>query len=385
MKLSLTKPQLLEILIHIVSWVLIFGFPLLFIERENIPNIWTFYLRHLRTPLAFAFVFYCNYAFLVPRYQLKKRLKKYYLYNFLLILFASLFLHFSQYWTFNHIGKSNLPQLYTVQNQQISSDSLKAQTSEAPIPQFQSGKQPNMPQFSRRIFPPRWIFFVRDIILLCFIAGLAVAIRTSREWRRMKEEQQDAELNNLRNQLNPHFLLNTLNNIYALTAFDTDKAQQAIQELSRLLRHLLYDNQQKFVPLKQEVDFIQSYVELMRIRLPKEVTVEVNIDIHPDSQTLIAPLIFISLIENAFKHGISPTTPSFISISLTENTGDVQCSIVNSNHPKSLSDKSGSGIGLTQVSRRLELIYPDNHEWKKGLTEDKKNYYSTILIHTHKK
>ena len=84
-------------------------------------------------------------------------------------------------------------------------------------------------------------------------------------------------------------------------------------------------------------------------------------DIQPDSQTLIAPLIFISLIENAFKHGISPTETSFISIRISESNKEVICEIRNSNHPKTMEDKSGSGVGLEQVSRRLEILYPGLH------------------------
>ena len=152
-------------------------------------------------------------------------------------------------------------------------------------------------------------------------AGLSAAIKLSRRWAQMdaarreaEKSRTEAELKNLRNQLNPHFLLNTLNNIYALIAFDTDKAQTAVQELSRLLRHVLYDNQQNFVTLDKEMDFIRNYIELMRIRLSANVRVETKIDVRPDSRTEIAPLIFISLIENAFKHGISPTDPSHIRI-----------------------------------------------------------------------
>lgn len=111
---------------------------------------------------------------------------------------------------------------------------------------------------------------------------------------RSRKSRTEAELKNLRNQLNPHFLLNTLNNIYALIAFDTDKAQTAVQELSRLLRHVLYDNQQNFVTLGKEMDFIKNYIALMRIRLSSNVTVETRFDIRPDSPTEIAPLIFIS-------------------------------------------------------------------------------------------
>lgn len=197
---------------------------------------------------------------------------------------------------------------------------------------------------------------------------------------RSRKSRTEAELKNLRNQLNPHFLLNTLNNIYALIAFDTDKAQTAVQELSRLLRHVLYDNQQNFVTLGKEMDFIKNYIALMRIRLSSNVTVETRFDIRPDSPTEIAPLIFISLIENAFKHGISPTEPSHIRIYFSENVHEVHCEITNSYHPKSEADKSGSGIGLEQVGKRLELTYPGRYEWKHGISEDGKEYKSVLTI-----
>ena len=187
-------------------------------------------------------------------------------------------------------------------------------------------------------------------------------------------------MKNLRNQLNPHFLLNTLNNIYALIAFDTDKAQAAVQELSRLLRHVLYDNQQNFVPLGKEMDFIRNYIELMRIRLSSNVTVETAISIRPDSRTEIAPLIFISLIENAFKHGISPTEPSYIRIHFSESEQEVRCEIYNSYHPKNEADKSGSGIGLEQVRKRLELTYPGRYNWEHGVSEDNTEYRSVLVI-----
>lgn len=184
-------------------------------------------------------------------------------------------------------------------------------------------------------------FFVRDILSLIFTIGLSAAIRMSARWgqaeaarREAEKSRTEAELKNLRNQLNPHFLLNTLNNIYALIAFDSDKAQQAVQELSKLLRYVLYDNQQNYVPLCKEVDFIRNYIELMRIRLSGNVEVITQFDIQPDSRTEIAPLIFISLIENAFKHGISPTELSFIHILISENKEEIRCEIRNSYHPK---------------------------------------------------
>mgnify|MGYP000591580714 CR=1 FL=1 len=200
--------------------------------------------------------------------------------------------------------------------------------------------------------------------------------RTAKDGSGIEESQEPIE---------PPFLLNTLNNIYALIAFNCDKAQEAVQELSKLLRHVLYDNQQTFVPLEKELDFIRNYVALMRIRLPQQVEISLHLETDPGSSLLIAPLLFISLIENAFKHGISPTAHSFISIAITGNTdGTVRCEILNSNYPKTGQDKSGSGIGLEQVSKRLELIYPKHYEWEKGISANGQ-VYSSIINHSNQK
>lgn len=230
-------------------------------------------------------------------------------------------------------------------------------------------------------------YIARDTLNLAVFAGGATALALARRWvtadQKLKEAEAartKAELSNLRNQINPHFLLNTLNNIYALTAFDAPKAQEAIQELSRMLRHILYDYQQPTVSLKDEVEFLQNYVNLMRIRLPQSVDVQFLTDIeNPDIE--VAPMLFISLVENAFKHGVSPSEPSFIHITITSNNRQIVCDIKNSNHPKTASDHSGHGIGLIQVQRRLDLSYPDRYQWQHGITSDAAVYQSCITIH----
>ena len=346
MKQSLTSARRpLEILIHIISWGIVFGFPFFFIDRTGDSINWHAYLRHSAVPLSFVTVFYLNYFLLVPHLLFREQKNKYIIYNILLVCLIGLLLHI---W----------------------------QSLNAPAPTL---KKPHM--------PPGWIFFVRDILSLIFTIGLSAAIRMSARWgqaeaarREAEKSRTEAELKNLRNQLNPHFLLNTLNNIYALIAFDSNKAQQAVQELSKLLRYVLYDNQQNFVTLDKEMDFIRNYIELMRIRLSANVRVETKIDVRPDSRTEIAPLIFISLIENAFKHGISPTEPSFIRIHFSESPGEIHCEITNSYHPKSVADKSGSGIGLEQVRKRLELTYPGHYDWQQGVSEDMKEYKSILII-----
>lgn len=350
-----SAPRFVEVLIHVIGWGIVFGFPFLMMSRSGFNITWMDYLHHGSViPLSFLVVFYVNYFFLVPRYLFAGRLKHYLLANVLLIVSITFCAHLWQEYAFR-------------------------------LTRLKEGSDGG----SRHMGPPKWIFLLRDIFSMVLTVGLSAAIKMSGRWTQMEaarreaeKSRTEAELKNLRNQLNPHFLLNTLNNIYALIAFDTDKAQAAVQELSRLLRHVLYDNQQNFVPLNKEMDFIRNYIELMRIRLSAHVTVETSFDIQPESRTQIAPLIFISLIENAFKHGISPTESSFIRIRFSETPGQVRCEISNSYHPKNKTDKSGSGIGLEQVHKRLELTYPDRYDWQQGVNAEKTEYQSILVIQT---
>lgn len=348
MIVNASKRNTLETSIHFISWLLIFGFPVAFMDRDSKFDLAEF-LRHSCVPLFYFGIFYLNYCWFVPYYFFTSQTKKFLVANTVTIITLSILLH------------------------------LFMENFLTPPPIEMAHK-----------IPPRWIFYFRDMAMLIFVAGLSTAIKTSLKWRQTEEQltkaekqKTEAELKNLKNQINPHFLLNTLNNIYALIAINGDKAQNAVQELSKLLRYVLYDNQQNFVPLEKELDFIRNYIELMRIRLTSKVRLTVNIEVDQDASLLIAPLIFISLIENAFKHGISPTEDSFIHISIYgHNDGSIGCAIVNSNYPKSASDKSGSGVGLEQVSKRLEMIYPGNYSWKKSIDEEGKIYSSVLTINT---
>ena len=338
------KHRGLEIAIHLICWGLFFAFPLFMLQQPNGSINWKAFMHHCVMPSTVCIIFYLNYFLFIPRLLFKERNKEFFIANMVAIFLLILGM--------NYYSTICFP-----------------------------------PRMDNKYLPPRIFFILRDVLSLVFSAGLSVSIRMSIRLSQAEAEKQEAvksrteaELKNLRNQLNPHFLLNTLNNIYALIAFDSDKAQQAVQELSKLLRYVLYDNQQTYVPLCKEVDFIRNYIELMRIRLSANVQMITKFDIQPDSQTLIAPLIFISLIENAFKHGISPTESSFISIHLSENDKEVICEIRNSNHPKTVEDKSGSGVGLEQVSRRLEILYPGAYTWSKGLSKDEKVYESKLSI-----
>ena len=355
MKHTSTHLRFVEIAIHVIGWGIVFGFPFLMMSRSGFNITWPDYLRHgCIVPLSFLVVFYVNYFLLIPRFLFTGRTRQYILYNIVLIAAVMVGAYGWQEYIFH----------------------------------LEQARQ-SRPHHDG---PPKWLFVARDAFSMVLTVGLSAAIRLSKRWaqiedarREAEKSRTEAELKNLRNQLNPHFLLNTLNNIYALISFDADKAQAAVQELSRLLRHVLYENQQQTVPLNKEMDFIRNYIELMRIRLAKNVQVETRFDIPADSRTPIAPLIFISLIENAFKHGISPTEPSFIRILFNEKEGEIRCDITNSYHPKTDADKSGSGIGLEQVRKRLELSYPGRYTWQQGVSEDKKVYHSVLTIQTKEK
>ena len=340
--------RLLEIIIHVFGWILFFGFPIIMTQSSNGSIDWKEFNRFLMVPASLFAIFYLNYFLLIPKVLFREHKKKFLIINILVIGAISIGLRI--------------------------------------ISDIQVPPPPNE-ELMMKIKPPHFIFFMRDIATMIFAAGLSVAIRVSIRWnetekarREAVKSRTEAELKNLRNQLNPHFLLNTLNNIYALIAFDSEKAQQAVQDLSKLLRYVLYDNQEMFVPLQKEIDFIKNYIELMRIRVSAKVNIVTEFNIKPQSQTPIAPLIFISLIENAFKHGISPSGESFINISISENDNEIICVIKNSNFPKTEKDKSGSGIGLEQVRKRLEIIYQGNYKWECYLSDNGKIYNSSIVI-----
>ena len=166
------------------------------------------------------------------------------------------------------------------------------------------------------------------------------------------------------------------------TAIDADRAQYAVHNLSHLLRHVLYEDKHPLIPLDKELDFMRNYIDLMSLRLSDKVDLQVSFPTRAEG-TLIAPLLFITLVENAFKHGISPTAASHIHIAWdVEPAGIVACRIENSNHPQQDNDRSGSGIGLPNLRKRLELLYPGRHTLRAGIEGDV--YIARLQINTCK-
>lgn len=349
-----------ELLIHIMCWGIVLFLPLVFFRPNDTWELrMSHWLRSLGGTLGYMVIFYANYLWLVPKLYFNHKRGLYVVLNVVII---ALVIALSMGW-WNVLGH-------------ILPDEAPSSFLRRP-PRRHGG-------------PPMWNMLFQSALMAVLVAALAMAVCMGQRWQHIEEARREAEkakseaeLSNLRNQLNPHFLLNTLNNIYALIAFAPEKAQTAVEQLSKLLRHVLYENEQNYVPLYKEVSFMKNYIELMRIRVTSNVTVDSVITIADDDATPVAPLIFISLIENAFKHGISPNGRGFILVKMSHDNDAITCEIRNSNWPKRANDKSGSGIGLQQVQKRLDLMYPGQYSWHKGTTADNTEYYSKITIYRH--
>lgn len=339
------------VFIHILAWTIVFLFPLLFIERvESMRRIHDFSLmRFYIQPISIAIVFYINYLWLIDRVLFRKKPVQFILYNLLLIVVANVV-------------------IYLVHHMLLPNEFIPRHPGPGPR-------------------PPRPVFMQwQDSITLALMVGLSVAIKMTQKWivtekerQQLEQERTEAELKNLKNQLNPHFLFNTLNNIYSLIAISPDRAQSAVLELSKMLRYVLYENAQAYVPMEKELEFNHNYIELMRLRLARHVKVEVDMPRGLCRGYQIAPLLFITLIENAFKHGTSATEPSFVTIVMREpSPGVIECRIENSCFPKNENDKSGSGIGLKNLSRQLELLYPGKYTLH--AESDTRVYRSSLTI-----
>ena len=334
-------------IIHIAAWGILFGLPFFFTGRGSQEVTVVSYLRSVIVPVSFMGVFYMNYFVLVKQFLFSRHEWRFFLSNVALIGFAMLTVHL-------------LMQL---------------------LPPPDMGHHDHPEREIQEVIG----FFIINAMLYALVAGLSVAIKMTSSWyqvesmrRELEKSRAEAELQNLKSQLNPHFLFNTLNNIYSLIAFSPERAQEAVHDLSRLLRYVLYDSSRPQVLLDSELDFIRNYVELMRIRLPEHVKVTTDISAEkPD--VMIAPLLFISLIENAFKHGVSNSRPSFIDMEIRQKGSLVVCIIKNSCFPKDEAhDKSGSGIGIKNLRKRLELIYPDRYVFSYGVDGD--NYHCMLEI-----
>lgn len=242
---------------------------------------------------------------------------------------------------------------------------------------------PREPEFfdkprPRGLMSPETSRLIMGILLVGVDLGVFFYIESRRKERRMKEleaENTRQQLESLRYQINPHFLMNTLNNIHALVDIDPEKAKESIEVFSKMMRVLLYEGDAPTIPLAKELDFIEHFISLMRLRYPEDaVRIEAFFpEACPDAA--VPPLAMASFVENAFKHGISYAADSFIRIKVELSDGKVLFECTNSSHPSE--DSGQHGIGLENVRKRLSLLYGSSFLLS---TREKDGCYGVLMI-----
>lgn len=204
------------------------------------------------------------------------------------------------------------------------------------------------------------------------------ALETNQRMAILEKQNIENEMQYLKYQINPHFLMNTLNNIHAMIDIDTELAKQSVIDLSRMLRHVLYDSSGSNTTLDKEVEFLHNYIELMRIRYTDDVEITLNTpDINTCRKVSMPPLLLIVLVENAFKHGISYRKHSYININIAVDKSTLTCVVVNSRHTSQTTEHSG--IGLNNITKRLDLIFGSKYSLTTDTSSDDKYIVELVI------
>lgn len=351
----LPSDRRVSILVHILGWAMLSTVLLLLSPlswRVDIPV--EFWIRQLIMALLLVSIFYGNMLWFVPKVLLKGKLWIY-LAGIIIsaVLFIGLLIYFENF--------VNLPELM---HKAFNPD------------------EPYVPK-GRRIHGD-----IFNIMVFLLTIGISTSVASVQKWqkdeairRELDRQRVSTELSYLKSQINPHFFFNTLNNIYSLTNLDVSKAQEAILKLSRMMRYVLYENQKDETLLSKEVNFINDYIELMKMRISPKVNLDIQIE-EPKYDLVIAPMLLLPFLENCFKHGISSQYESTIHIKL-EAMGETLF-FETKNHIFQLNTDSPeakeNGIGLTNTKRRLSLLYPGKHRLKYGKDEANQEYRVNLTI-----
>lgn len=318
------KVKPFTIAMHAVVWVLLLIIP--YVTTDQVFNSLApasginYLLLCLALSTVLIIIFYFNYFFLIPRFLLTKR---YWLYfSFLLLAIASVLFASGALFFFSDFNP-------------------ETQTNPA----------------IEKIIP---VIIINVLLLWLLSIASSILWAAYNRLKQTEREKLSAQIASLKSQINPHFLFNTLNNIYA-TAIDTaPNAADMVDKLSEMMRYTMKDTQQDFVMLEDEINYIDNFIELQKLRLDRSVKLEYfNLAYIPSLQ--IAPMLLIPFIENAFKHGVNSEQKSHIRIEMTVSKSEFQLRVVNNkvNVQKDISERSGLGIENTR--HRLNLIYPSNH------------------------
>jgi two-component system, LytTR family, sensor kinase len=355
----------IKIFLHFLAWIILLGLPLYTMKRWDVGKdfIWLYYINTIISGI----IFYINYIFLAPGFFFNNRKYRYYISVILMLIILYFVSDKSNEMVFTYI-----PGYGHKEETMIKPDDKKMMDHAKPGPMFVRPPFKQMHVFN---------YIFTSSFLVFFSLGLRVLERyslTEKLQKDLEKEKLNSELAFLKNQISPHFFFNTLNNIYSLISINTEDSQKAVLKLSKLMRYLLYESEHGNTTLGNELDFMNNYIDLMRLRMNEKVILAVSFpsgfkDIN------IPPLIFIPFIENAFKHGISYREKSFIDISMTTLEDSISFRCTNSLvKAKEGNDSQYSGIGLENVRKRLNLLFPGQHELKISNTDTEFEVLLTI-------
>jgi len=343
------KIRYAEIILISLVWIVLLVTPILFREDNENPA-WNSIKNQLEILIPISVLFVLNRFILVPRYLFRTKLISFMVTTVGLITLFSFGLNY-------YDSKIDQPPNDISQADQYRNPPPK------PVPdQVDQEMTPSPRQRQPRPVPPFANFIVLSVLVLGFDTGLKTGLRwitSENEKIHLEKENVTTQLAMLRNQISPHFFMNTLNNIHALVDKNSEEAKEAIIKLSKMMRYLLYETDSEITTLKNEVEFLESYVNLMKLRYSSRVRINFKPPAIVPEKT-IPPLLFISLIENAFKHGISYREESFLDIDLI--TGEERLLLIVKNS-KTTKDQHQTypGIGIENTRKRLSLLYGNDY------------------------
>lgn len=322
-------------MLHLCFWVFVLLLYTLFFAQDdqNFSRIFLFVCMLM--PVTMAATYFINY-FLVPVYLLNNR-----------------HLLFLLYFTYTLIGALFLESTITMAI-------------------FILVAKLNIREISPAALDVRYVLtaFLMIIFLGVAIKLLAHWQQSRRQYEQLQKDKTEAELRFLRTQLSPHFLFNTLNNLYYLTSEKSDLAPKAILALSELLQFILNETRGLMVPLSQEINLVTNFIELEQLRFSDRNSIRMESTIQPGTEPTIAPLLLLTLVENAYKHGANKSNGQhFIHISVASGSDAVHVRVENSIRGSKL--PITEGIGLRNLRSQLDILYPDRHEFSTHMTDDR--------------
>jgi LytS/YehU family sensor histidine kinase len=338
-------------------------------------------------------VFYLNFYFLIPRFFTVKKIVYYLSFVLLVLLFVIMQQAVSEYVFWKVYAKENValhqpgrggpdafmpPPMYHFYHDRPQGG---VDFRERPPLAFDDGSvNGKIPTFVDYIlFPEILRKTVFAALLMLFMSGF---IKIGQEWFKseqqreaLKMENLNAELKFLKSQINPHFLFNCLNTIYSLAHKHSAQTEHAIIKLSTILRYMIYESNEDKVQLQQELQYLEDYIDIQRLRLPEDIVVDYAVQGNP-AGLRIEPMLLVPFVENAFKHGISYAEPSFIAIAVAIERNQVRLVVENAVFKQRVAEKGG--IGLQNVRKRLELLYTEDHELE--ITEAENQFIVDLKI-----